>query len=637
MNYFQPYPVADDDGSRATSDFAVAVAPIVPSIAQALVESQAELLTLFVRTYNELRALPRGVRRALQHELARSREIAAILQRQLRRRAGRNLQRKLAYSLAGAALLLVLGHEVSNAATITVNTSSTKVAVDGKCSLNEAIRNANDDAATHPDCAAGNGADTIVLPKKSTHVFTYSYWAQTALQPIDSPITIVGNGAKITRSKTAPYFALMGVTRYGTLTLQNVTVSGGKSPGFFAGIYNSGTMNVENSTISGNTLVAPGVGYGKVGGILNYGELHVTNSIISGNIGFLGGGVYNTDGATATILHSTITNNTAGIESGAYGFRYGYGGGITNRYGNVVVESSVIARNIAGSGGGVANSSNLTIRNSTIDKNTAVSTSRYDGYSGGGGLVNNGGELVIENTTISGNVAKGVSPYARAIGGGLSTFGFDVTITNSTISGNTATSQLYKSLGGGIANIDTDNRGYTLTISNSTISGNRADSKEGGYGGGIYSTSKLIVEGSTLSNNTSSDRGGGIANSSTVNSLVELRHSLVSGNDAPSGSQIDSQGSVIADNFNLFGADGDAGVNGVVPGLTDIVPAAGTKVKKILGPLKRNGGPTVTHALVKGSPAVDAIPLADPGCGGTDQRGITRPRGPGCDIGAFER
>src|SRR5439155_2076164 len=46
--------------------------------------------------------------------------------------------------------------------------------------------------------------------------------------------------------------------------------------------------------------------------------------------------------------------------------------------------------------------------------------------------------------------------------------------------------------------------------------------------------------------------------------------------------------------------------------------------------------PTQTHALVPGSPAIDVIPATDPACTGTDQRGVTRPQGPACDIGAFE-
>jgi hypothetical protein len=54
-----------------------------------------------------------------------------------------------------------------------------------------------------------------------------------------------------------------------------------------------------------------------------------------------------------------------------------------------------------------------------------------------------------------------------------------------------------------------------------------------------------------------------------------------------------------------------------------------------LGALADNGGPAATHALLEGSPAVDA---GDPGpCPASDQRGVPRPQGPGCDVGAYER
>jgi len=87
----------------------------------------------------------------------------------------------------------------------------------------------------------------------------------------------------------------------------------------------------------------------------------------------------------------------------------------------------------------------------------------------------------------------------------------------------------------------------------------------------------------------------------------------------------------------LFRFNGDAGVVGFSYGGSDIVPGVGVTLGRILAPLTNNGGPTKTHALVRGSPAVDAIPSADPGCTGTDQRGVARPRGAGCDMGAFER
>ncbi len=120
--------------------------------------------------------------------------------------------------------------------------------------------------------------------------------------------------------------------------------------------------------------------------------------------------------------------------------------------------------------------------------------------------------------------------------------------------------------------------------------------------------------------------------------------SIVAGNTAKDNSQVlaGSFVTVTADNYNLFGTDGDAGVTGFTPGASDIVPAEGVQLSAILNPnLADNGGPTLTHALVAGSPAIDAVP-ASADCGGTDQRGESRRQDgngdgvPACDIGAYE-
>ena len=129
-----------------------------------------------------------------------------------------------------------------------------------------------------------------------------------------------------------------------------------------------------------------------------------------------------------------------------------------------------------------------------------------------------------------------------------------------------------------------------------------------------------------------------------------LARTLVSGNTGTTGPEIFNyvtSGTVVADNHNLFGVNGTAGVVGFSPGTTDLVPPAGVQLSNILNPvLAFNGGPTETHALVPGSPAIDAggpvclDPNGNPLL--TDQRGkprIVDGNGDGtsrCDIGAFE-
>ncbi|MDQ3565686.1 MAG: hypothetical protein M3436_16765 [Pseudomonadota bacterium] len=142
----------------------------------------------------------------------------------------------------------------------------------------------------------------------------------------------------------------------------------------------------------------------------------------------------------------------------------------------------------------------------------------------------------------------------------------------------------------------------TLTLTNSTVSGNSAETYD----------------------------SGGVLNTGTLT----LARTLVSGNTSPTGPEIGDYGTITANNYNLFGHDGDAGVFGFSPGSTDLVPSE--SLGAILNAtLANNGGPTRTHALAAGSPAIDASP-DDADCAPTDQRGVRRPQRAACDIGAFE-
>ena len=289
MNYFDLYSSYPDRTIAAAWDSQVKEADKTPWLAGTLTECGDELFARFAACYAELRALPRSARRALQRRIARSSELAAILPEYLQH-GGRRLQHRMAWSLAGAALLLALGQGVAAAATITVTTNNPNIIADGQCSLIEAIVNANNDAATHADCAAGSGADTIVLPANANIILSAVYgmtYAQfgspVGLPPIASQITIEGNGATIARQANAPVFGLMAVrgnvfqgvgvppSPGGDLTLQNVTLRGGSS---FGGLSNNGTASIKNSIISGNT----GSGVSN-----SYGTLTIENSTISHN------------------------------------------------------------------------------------------------------------------------------------------------------------------------------------------------------------------------------------------------------------------------------------------------------------------------------------------------------------------
>jgi hypothetical protein len=126
-----------------------------------------------------------------------------------------------------------------------------------------------------------------------------------------------------------------GIFNSGTLTLQNCTVSGNTAtqvgPNFGGGIYNAGTLTVVGSIVSGNTAGSGGGIYNNMGATLS-----VAGSTLSGNTaGFEGGGLYNAFKATATVMNSTLSGNTAGYE----------GGGIYTAFGKLTVGSSLFSAN----------------------------------------------------------------------------------------------------------------------------------------------------------------------------------------------------------------------------------------------------------------------------------------------------
>jgi hypothetical protein len=287
-------------------------------------------------------------------------------------------------------------------------------------------------------------------------------------------------------------------------------------------------------------------------------------------------------------------------------------------------------------GGGVANlGGSLTVLNSTISDN-------YSYRGRGGGVANFDGSLMLLNSTISRNSIYG--PYGEAAyGGGVANFGGSVAVLNSAISTNVSIGfYAGRADGGGLANLS----GGSLTVLNSTISGNSSlvgceFACGGSYGGAVGNRDGTVtLMNTTITGNLTASGRGNVANHGTLN----LIDTLIAGDVL--GIEISNYGTVAADNHNLIGVNGNSGVSGFTPGATDIVPPAGVQLADILDPaLADNGGPTQTHALVPGSPAIDAggdctdtsgAPLT------TDQRGRPRPvdgNGDGiraCDIGAVE-
>ncbi|MCA9020877.1 MAG: hypothetical protein KDA74_12085, partial [Planctomycetaceae bacterium] len=192
----------------------------------------------------------------------------------------------------------------------------------------------------------------------------------------------------------------------------------------------------------------------------------------------------------------------------------------------------------------------------------------------------------------------------------------NVTISNSTISNNFAGTR-----GGGLLNQD------TVDISNVTFSGNEA----GKQGGAIHNTGGMTINNTTIYDNFTEGTGGGIY-SVDASASVSVKNTIVAGNNALV-SGYDLAGTFTSQGYNLIGSGGTS--TGFIDGFNgDIVGTNSQRVDPALSVLQDNGGPTLTHALLTGSRAIDAGDNTD-GVS-VDQRGATRPTDTTSDIGAFE-
>src|SRR5581483_8734678 len=376
MNYFQSHSLPADAGVVAAWESETARAREIPLLARLIAERGAELYPEFVKRYAEVRALSRSTRRALQRRLAASRDLTAI---------PAEWRRRLAYSIAGAALLLVLSDGPTQAGTITVGAG---------CTLTQAILSAN--AGTNVGSCTGATAspNTIVIPAKTKITLTTYYpgpYSATGLPNVTSTITINGNGASISRSKKGPAMRLMTVGHNGDLTLNNLTLSAGYSYYGGGAIYNAGanqnnTLAVGNTTITGTTFTKNGA-YAYGGAIYNiYGDVDVVNSTITGNRADTGGGIDNGYQGSMAITNSTVSKNTAYL-----------GGGVSNYKGDITIDPTTITGNKAYFGGGIATyRGGMYLEDSTLSKNS----SRF----GGGGILNINSTVTVENSSlITGN------------------------------------------------------------------------------------------------------------------------------------------------------------------------------------------------------------------------------------------
>ena len=502
---------------------------------------------------------------------------------------------------------------------LVVTTLADEVFNDSFCSLREAIQAANTNT-TIEECGTGElVTDTITFDV----VGTITLISQLEIDN-GGPLEIVGADAiTVSGGDSVGIFYIMDESA--VLELDDLTIQDGYA-GQGGGIYNRGTLEVSNSSISSNHAVADG------GSIYNdFGVIVISESTVAANDASEGGGIYNSQG-TVTILNCILSDNNASSD-GAGIYNWGTliidesslsgnsasdsGGAIFNTgFGLLTITNSTLSGNSAHEGGGISNWGMMTITNSTLSDHTADF----------GGSIRNGGTLTMTNSTLPGN---------NALQGGAIGNGGTMTITSSTLMGNSAVDY-----GGGITNSG------TLVLINSTLSANTA----GINGGGIDTWSELEVTNSTFSGNSAGDNGGGINNSG----MLTISYSTLSGNSASSGGGIYNilmYPTTVNSSIIIYSPLGencagdpitDAGNNIEDTDTCGFDPANGSmpNTDPLLGSLQDNGGPTWTHALLEGSPAIDAGD--DAMCPSTDQRDFPRPiDGDGngeayCDIGSFE-
>lgn len=452
----------------------------------------------------------------------------------------------------------------------------------------------------------------------------------------------------------------------GNVDVSHCVITGNTASAAGGAIASNGRITVADSVISGNlaygdagALLATGEGTGITlartilsdnqavlgdgGAALAIHGMSVSESTVAGNVaGENGGGLFTLDG-DLVIESSTLLGNSAGHE----------GGGAITLFGDVHIASSTLSGNIAGNDAGAlfVNEGDVYLLDSTLSANVSgdeggaiyveagditVVGSTVAGNSavdGGGGLYADNGDIIVIGSTITGN-------WSGHEGGGLKASRGSVVLFNSTVSGNSAVRD-----GGGITM-----QSGTLLVVQSTISGNVSDRR----GGGLYAENgSVLIENSTIAANTAGTRGGGLSvdlTDLTYNSRVTVTviDTIVADNTADSGPSPD---------VDLRPGDGEIEFSAWYSLLGTNVPALDTidGVTVLgddnvftddpgLGPLADNGGPTLTHHPLPGSPAVDAgsgIGADDPTTqepATTDQRGpgFARISGIAMDIGAVE-
>ncbi len=361
-----------------------------------------------------------------------------------------------------------------------------------------------------------------------------------------------------------------------------LTISGSNTSGVFE-VSSSGALTISDLTLSDGAAMFGGA-------IYIQGSADMSDCVLSDNAATLFGGAIDNIG-TFAVSNTTFINNDAGYS----------GGGIDHGAGSVTtISDSQFIGNHAGVGGGgglLISGGSVTITRSTFDGNTTVSS---------GAGVYSAGDLSVSESTFKNNIATSDGGAMGVNNAGTTT------IERSTFSNNTSS-------GSGGAIWGPNNSG-TLTISNSTVSNNTA-----AYAGGVAAVLGINITNSTFADN----QGTNLSFPAAGNLYVALGPAIVENTLMAGGIPFNCYIDYTQATYTSAGHNLDTGTTCGFNAAGDLSNATAD-----LDVLANYGGPTFTRALLGASQAANAGNPAT--CPATDQRGVARPIGAACDIGAFE-
>jgi hypothetical protein len=405
----------------------------------------------------------------------------------------------------------------------------------------------------------------------------------------------------------------------------------GKGGGIHSG---TGSITLTDSSVSRNFATGRA---GTGGGIYSYADsisLHNSN-VLSNRANGNGGGIALGNGSLAATGSSLIAGNTSDAYGGGISIGFGRGPAAPN---SVTLDSSFIYRNRSEIGGGgiAARRADITLIQSSVSDNRSARD--------GGGIQINRGSVTLNRAELNQNNGRGIFANQTRIdivdstidgndGGGIFARAGGVNISGSTLSNN-----LSRDPGAAFWSIESE-----LNLANSTVSGNVSFED----GGGLSGSGEFLIESSTIFDNTAIVTGGGI----DAFRSVTIRNSIIAGNsDDGTAPDIFSSGLTTA-SHSLIGNNAGSGLDAAPIGSPDasenLIGTSAAPIDPSLSELADNGGLTLTHALLPGSPAIDAgsneLAIDQDGAPQlTDQRGSARfvdGNGSGIatiDIGAFE-